>query len=58
MSPPRRPKGEGRSAQRGACLMSSATATLIRNSRIVTAVDDGVADVLIEGDRIQAVGQA
>ena len=33
------------------------TATLIRNGRIVTAVDDYVADILIEGGRIQSIGK-
>lgn len=37
--------------------MSSATATLIRNGRIVTAVDDCVADILIEDGRIQVIGR-
>jgi dihydropyrimidinase len=37
--------------------MSPATVTLIRNGRIVTAIDDVVADLLIEGGRIQAIGR-
>lgn len=37
--------------------MSTSTATLIRNGRIVTASDDFVADILIEGGRIQAIGR-
>jgi dihydropyrimidinase len=37
--------------------VSSATATLIRNGRIITAVDDCVADILIEDGRIQAIGR-
>jgi dihydropyrimidinase len=37
--------------------VSTAKATLIRNGRIVTAVDDCVADILIEGSRIQAIGK-
>lgn len=31
--------------------------TLIRGGRIVTAADDGVADILVEGGRIQAIGE-
>jgi dihydropyrimidinase len=37
--------------------MNTGTATLIRNGRIVTASDDFVADILIEGGRIQAIGK-
>ncbi|MEM9906778.1 MAG: dihydropyrimidinase, partial [Cyanobacteria bacterium P01_D01_bin.44] len=32
--------------------------TLIRNGRIVTAVDDYVADILIENGKIEAVGRS
>ena len=31
--------------------------TLIKNGRIVTAVDDYTADILIEGDRVRMIGQ-
>ena len=37
--------------------MRSATTTLIRNGRIVTAVEDCVADILLEDGRIQAIGR-
>lgn len=32
--------------------------TLIRNGRVITATDDYVADVLVDGDKIKAIGQA
>ena len=35
--------------------MNTGQATLIRNGRVVTATDDCVADILIEGGRIQAL---
>src|SRR5713226_2158336 len=31
--------------------------TLIKNGRVITATDDYVADVYIEGEKIQAIGQ-
>jgi dihydropyrimidinase len=37
--------------------MTAAPASLIRNGRIVTASDDFVADILIEGGRIQAIAK-
>lgn len=37
--------------------MNTGSATLIRNGRIVTASDDFVADILIEGGRIQAIAK-
>jgi dihydropyrimidinase len=37
--------------------MSDGTATLIRNGRIVTASDDFVADILVEGGHIQAIAR-
>ena len=32
--------------------------TLIRNGRVVTAVDDYVGDILLEGGRIEAIGRS
>ena len=37
--------------------MNTGPATLIRNGRVVTAGDDFVADILIEGGRIQAIAR-
>ncbi len=37
--------------------MNAGPATLIRNGRVVTASDDCVADILIEGGRIQAIAR-
>jgi dihydropyrimidinase len=37
--------------------MNTGQATLIRNGRVVTATDDCVADILIEGGRIQAIAR-
>ena len=37
--------------------MNAGPATLIRNGRVVTAGDDFVADILIEGGRIQAIAK-
>ncbi len=36
--------------------MSTSTATLIRNGRIVTAVDEFVADIVVDGGRIRSIG--
>ena len=38
--------------------MTDSTATLIRNGRIITACDDYVADVLLQGGIVHTIGQA
>jgi len=38
--------------------MSSPTATLIRNGRVITACDDYVADVLLQNGVVHTIGQA
>jgi len=38
--------------------VTDSTATLIRNGRIITACDDYVADVLLQGGIVHTIGQA